>query len=58
MAIGRTFEESIQKAMRMTHPTVDGFSHSLPIGKLYEADLEASIKMPSNTRLHAIAKVL
>ena len=25
MAIGRTFEESMQKAMRMVHPAVDGF---------------------------------
>ena len=25
MAIGRTFEESFQKAMRMVHPSVDGF---------------------------------
>ena len=25
MAIGRTFEESIQKALRMTHPALDGF---------------------------------
>ena len=25
MAIGRTFEESFQKAMRMVHPAVDGF---------------------------------
>ena len=25
MAIGRTFEESFQKALRMVHPSVDGF---------------------------------
>ena len=25
MAIGRTFEESMQKALRMVHPSVDGF---------------------------------
>ena len=25
MAIGRTFEESFQKAMRMVHPAIDGF---------------------------------
>lgn len=35
MAIGRTFEESIQKALRMTHPALDGFgpkvSYSCPL---------------------------
>ena len=25
MAIGRSFEESMQKALRMVHPSVDGF---------------------------------
>lgn len=33
MAIGRTFEESMQKALRMTHPSIDGFSETLSRGK-------------------------
>ncbi|XP_014667039.1 PREDICTED: carbamoyl-phosphate synthase [ammonia], mitochondrial-like [Priapulus caudatus] len=57
MAIGRTFEESLQKAMRMTHPSVDGFTHAIH-DEMSETDLEASVKMPSNTRLHTIAKAL
>ena len=32
MAIGRTFEESFQKALRMVHPSVDGFVAK--VGKL------------------------
>ncbi|ELU17498.1 hypothetical protein CAPTEDRAFT_183040 [Capitella teleta] len=58
MAIGRTFEESLQKAMRMTHPSVDGFSQKLPAGKSYPSDydIEAQLTQPNNSRIHAIAK--
>jgi carbamoyl-phosphate synthase (ammonia) len=58
MAIGRTFEESLQKAMRMTHPSVDGFSQKLPAGKSYphDFDLNAQLISPNNSRIHAIAK--
>ena len=59
MAIGRTFEESLQKALRMTHPTVDGFSPVLPAGKDYPKnfDLDENLRTPHNTRIHSIAKV-
>ena len=59
MAIGRTFEESFQKAMRMTHPSIDGFTSKLPAGKQYapDFDLTNNIKTPNNTRVHSIAKV-
>ena len=30
MAIGRTFEESLQKALRMTDPAVGGWATSVP----------------------------
>lgn len=32
MAIGRTFEESFQKALRMVHPSVDGFVSKVSFG--------------------------
>ena len=35
MAIGRTFEESFQKAMRMVHPAVDGFVAKVRRGWIY-----------------------
>ncbi len=59
MAIGRTFEESLQKALRMTHPTINGFTPKLPAGKEYPADfdLTSNLKTPNNTRIHSIAKV-
>lgn len=58
MAIGRTFEESFQKALRMTHPSIDGFTPKLPAGKEYPEDfeIEKSIIKPHNTRVHCIAK--
>ena len=42
MAIGRTFEESFQKALRMVHPSVDGFVQQvkLKINKEINNDLE------------------
>jgi carbamoyl-phosphate synthase (ammonia) len=60
MAIGRTFEESLQKALRMTHPSVDGFTSILPAGKAYLSDfnLESGLNLPSSTRIHVIAKAL
>ncbi|CAH1789870.1 unnamed protein product [Owenia fusiformis] len=60
MAIGRTFEESLQKALRMTHPTMTGFSSTLPAGKQYPSDfkLDAAMTTPNNTRIHSIAKAL
>lgn len=60
MAIGRTFEESFQKALRMTHPSIDGFASTLPAGKAYSLDfnLENSLNLPSSSRIHVIAKAL
>ena len=59
MAIGRSFEESLQKALRMTHPSITGFTQNLPAGKSYPAnyDLDEALRVPSNTRIHAICKV-
>ncbi|NWS99344.1 CPSM synthase, partial [Mionectes macconnelli] len=60
MAIGRTFEESFQKALRMCHPSVDGFTSRLPMNKDWPAvvDLQKELSEPSSTRIHAIAKAL
>lgn len=59
MAIGRTFEESFQKALRMCHPSVDGFSSLLPLNKAWPAstDLQKELSEPSSTRIYAMAKV-
>ena len=59
MAIGRTFEESLQKAMRMTHPSVAGFTPVLPSGKEYidDFDINSNLHVPNCTRVHTIAKV-
>ncbi|NXC42745.1 CPSM synthase, partial [Penelope pileata] len=60
MAIGRTFEESFQKALRMCHPSIDGFTSHLPMNKAWPAgtDLQKELSEPSSTRLYAVAKAL
>ncbi|OXB64724.1 hypothetical protein ASZ78_014995 [Callipepla squamata] len=60
MAIGRTFEESFQKALRMCHPSVDGFTSRLPMNKAWPAitDLQKELSEPSSTRIYAMAKAL
>lgn len=59
MAIGRTFEESFQKALRMCDPSVDGFTSHLPMNKAWPdiVDLQKELSEPSSTRIYAIAKV-
>ncbi|XP_028560613.2 carbamoyl-phosphate synthase [ammonia], mitochondrial [Podarcis muralis] len=60
MAIGRTFEESFQKALRMCHPSVDGFAASLPVNQEWPAnmDLRKELAEASSTRVFAMAKAL
>ncbi|XP_059724266.1 carbamoyl-phosphate synthase [ammonia], mitochondrial isoform X1 [Haemorhous mexicanus] len=60
MAIGRTFEESFQKALRMCQPSVGGFVSQLPMNKAWPAivDLQKELSEPSSTRIYAIAKAL
>uniref|UniRef100_A0A8C7HUT7 carbamoyl-phosphate synthase (ammonia) n=1 Tax=Oncorhynchus kisutch TaxID=8019 RepID=A0A8C7HUT7_ONCKI len=59
MAVGRTFEESMQKALRMCHPSVDGFMPRLPLNKPWSAqqDLHQELAVPSSTRVFSLAKV-
>ena len=60
MAIGRTFEESFQKALRMCHPSINGFTSQLPMNKDWPSnlDLKRELSDPSSTRIYAIAKVI
>lgn len=60
MAIGRTFEESFQKALRMCHPSIDGFTSRLPMNKEWPSnmDLRKELAEPSSIRIYAIAKVI
>ena len=55
MAIGRTWEECLQKAMRMVDPSIEGFQ----VRKRYqdEAALLYELTNPSDQRLYAIAQV-
>lgn len=56
MAIGRTWEESMQKAMRMVDPNVKGFE---PRGDLLsEKDMMAEFQRPTDKRIFAIAQGL
>ncbi|XP_036433524.1 carbamoyl-phosphate synthase [ammonia], mitochondrial [Colossoma macropomum] len=60
MAVGRTFEESIQKALRMCHPSVDGFVPRLPLKRAWseQNDLRQELAVPSSTRIFSLAKAL
>ncbi|KAG8432613.1 hypothetical protein GDO86_017020 [Hymenochirus boettgeri] len=60
MAIGRNFEESFQKALRMCHPSVDGFTSNLPMNKVWPSDLNLRKEMaePTSTRVYSMAKGL
>ncbi|XP_060733101.1 carbamoyl-phosphate synthase [ammonia], mitochondrial [Tachysurus vachellii] len=60
MAVGRTFEESVQKALRMCHPSVDGFVPHLPLKRPWseQQDLHQELAVPSSTRIFSLAKAL
>lgn len=50
MAIGRTFEESIQKAIRQIDPNYHGFE-----AYIKPEDLDHALSVPTDTRLFAVA---
>lgn len=55
MAIGKTFEEAIQKAMRMVSGgALDGLEGNLPKGE----DLDDMLKVPTDKRLQAVQYAL
>jgi len=56
MGIGRTMEESIQKALRMVDPSIAGFQPK----KRYEtlSEIKQELKVPTDKRIFAIAQAL
>lgn len=50
MSVGRTFEESLQKAIRQVAPAYDGFD-----AYIVPDDLDHALSVPTDTRLFAIA---
>jgi carbamoyl-phosphate synthase large subunit len=54
MAIGRSFEEVIQKACRMVNPSLDGLEGEDSNLIDSSSDLEAHLKTPTDTRLFAV----
>ena len=57
MAIGRTFEEALQKAMRMTDMSIQGFEPNGFERKDFE-QLEMALEKASDQRLYALALAL
>ena len=59
MAIGRTFEEVIQKACRMVNPSLDGLDgEDSNLIDENDVDLETRLKTPTDTRLFAVQTAL
>ncbi|KAG8459868.1 hypothetical protein KFE25_014431 [Diacronema lutheri] len=61
MAIGRTFEESLQKALRMVEPAVPGFEAVAGFGDYADAterELEYALEVATDTRIFAVAAAL
>ncbi|KAJ1460559.1 hypothetical protein M885DRAFT_509598 [Pelagophyceae sp. CCMP2097] len=62
MAIGRSFEETLQKAVRMAHPNLDGLEGSFNNAKTvkekdsvaYYHELDESMRVPHDQRLFAV----
>ncbi|TPX36357.1 carbamoyl-phosphate synthase (glutamine-hydrolysing) [Synchytrium microbalum] len=52
MAIGRTFEESLQKAIRQVDPSFEGFQ------ALEFPDLDEALRNPTDRRLFAVGKAM
>lgn len=58
MAIGRKFEEAIQKAVRMVAPGLDGFGSKKLFDTWPEEKIDEALKHPSNERLYVVAAAL
>ena len=58
MAIGRTWEESIQKALRMVDPNVKGFEQLNYNKKLSRDEIISEFQKPTDKRIFAIAQCL
>ena len=57
MAIGRTFEESFQKALRMVDPANPGFEPVAPLDTA-GAELEEKLVVPTDRRVWSIAEAM
>ena len=55
MAIGRTFEDAIQKGLRMIGQGMHGFTENK---ELHVEDLNAALKAPTDKRIFAIAQAM
>ena len=55
MGIGRTMEESIQKALRMVDPSIKGFS---PKQKFTKEEIAKEMTKPTDQRIYAIAQAM
>eukprot|EP00466_Bigelowiella_natans_P007526 jgi/Bigna1/92959/estExt_fgenesh1_pm.C_1150005 len=63
MAIGRTFEETFQKAFRMVNGQVDGFGdmttdQARPFRKMEKKDLDDQLHVPNDLRVFALSEAL
>ncbi|WFD01455.1 Carbamoyl-phosphate synthase [Malassezia obtusa] len=56
MAIGRTFEESMQKAIRSIDPTYDGFGRNEFVTS--DEDIRQELEFPTDKRIFAIGNAL
>lgn len=56
MAIGRTFEETIQKSLRMMDDSIDGFGH-IPerFNSMTNDEIEIELRNPTDSRIFIIA---
>ncbi|KAF2719359.1 bifunctional carbamoylphosphate synthetase/aspartate transcarbamylase [Polychaeton citri CBS 116435] len=55
MAIGRTFEEAIQKAIRAVDPSNQGFNETAALMSL---DIDTELQTPSDQRMFALANAM
>jgi len=59
MAIGRTFEESVQKAIRMVDPaSMAGFDPNDTVNEWSKEEILHELKAPTDQRIFAIARLL
>jgi len=58
MAIGRTFEESLQKALRMTDMSIKGFEPNNFDPDCSEEELNSYLSVASDRRIYAISLAL
>ena len=58
MAIGRTFEEALQKSLRMIGQGMHGFTDNRDIAISNEQELEQALQAPTDKRIFFIAKAM